>query len=264
MVNVGAAVATRRVVSRVGDGEGRARDRWTWWPSAAAARLALEQQQGAAPKILVAWREVVRGRWTASARLAVTGPSPAVDAAVARWTCSGCKLGCTSMHASIASLTRARVSPAARSRPRAGDTPAPPAAPATAPRGARQPRRSTIRLGDADFLIGGFLDATAIVRSTNVGSGPATTFATIPLGNTPQGHLHETRFSSQTSRLNLLVTTKVGSAAVKASVEIDFLGNGPANAFVYRELARAAAPPRAGRSTAAASSTSPAARHGPC
>lgn len=90
----------------------------------------------------------------------------------------------------------------------------------------------TIHLGDADFLIGGFLDAMAIVRSTNVGSGPATTFGTIPFDNTPQGNLHETRFSSQTSRVNLLVTSKVGAAAVKGFLEIDFLGAGPANAFV--------------------------------
>ena len=102
-------------------------------------------------------------------------------------------------------------------------TPAPPP-PAASP--------LTIRVGETDLRIGGFVDATAIMRSTNVGSGPATTFSTIPLGNTPQGHLRETRLSSQTSRLNLLITSKVGSAAVKGFLEIDFLGNGPANAFV--------------------------------
>ena len=90
----------------------------------------------------------------------------------------------------------------------------------------------TIHLGDADFLIGGFIDAGAVVRSTNVGSGMATTFSTIPFENTPQGHLHETRLSSQSSRLNLLITTRVGGAAVKGFLEIDFLGAGPANAFV--------------------------------
>jgi hypothetical protein len=89
-----------------------------------------------------------------------------------------------------------------------------------------------IHIGDADFLIGGFLDALAIVRSTNVGSGPATTFASIPLGNTAQGQLHETRMSAQTSRVNLMVTSKVGSASVRGFLEIDFLGAGPANAFV--------------------------------
>ena len=90
----------------------------------------------------------------------------------------------------------------------------------------------TIRIGDADFLIGGFLDAMAIVRSTNVGSGAPTTFSTIPFENTAPGNLHETRLTSQTSRVNLLVTTKVGAASVRSFLEIDFLGGGPANAFV--------------------------------
>jgi hypothetical protein len=104
-------------------------------------------------------------------------------------------------------------------------TAAPPAQPAT-------PSPLTIRIGDAEVLPGGFIDALAIVRSTNVGSGPATTFATIPFDNTPQGNLHETRLSAQTSRLNVLGTTKVGDATVKGFFEIDFLGNNPGNAFV--------------------------------
>ena len=91
----------------------------------------------------------------------------------------------------------------------------------------------TIRIGDADILPGGFIEALAIVRSTNVGSGAATPIATIPFDNTPQGHLHETRLSAQTSRLNVLGTTKVGNATVKGFVEIDFLGNDAGNTFVY-------------------------------
>jgi len=91
----------------------------------------------------------------------------------------------------------------------------------------------TIKIGDAEILPGGFFDALAIVRSTNVGSGPATTFATIPFDNTPQGNLHEVRLSAQTSRLNALGTTKVGDATVKGFFEIDFLGNDAGNAFVY-------------------------------
>jgi hypothetical protein len=102
--------------------------------------------------------------------------------------------------------------------------PTPAQTPATSP--------LTIHLGDTDFLIGGFIDAGAVVRSTNVGSGLATTYSTIPFENTPQGHLHETRLSSQSTRLNLLMTTRVGSAAVKGFLEIDFLGAGPSNAFV--------------------------------
>lgn len=106
------------------------------------------------------------------------------------------------------------------------------AQPASAP--AQPPPSSplTIRLGDADFLIGGFLDAGAVVRSTNTGNGLPTAFGAIPFANTPQGHLHETRLSSQNSRVNLLVTKNVGSAAVRSFLEIDFGGAGPANAFV--------------------------------
>lgn len=104
---------------------------------------------------------------------------------------------------------------------------------AAAPPPQPPPSPLTIRIGDAELLPGGFLDALAIVRSTNVGSGPATTFATIPFENTPQGHLPETRLSAQTSRLNVLGTTKVGGATVKGFFEIDFLGNDAGNAFVY-------------------------------
>lgn len=85
----------------------------------------------------------------------------------------------------------------------------------------------TIHIGDADLLIGGFMDATSITRSTNHGSGIGTSFGTIPFANTPQGNLSETRFSTQNSRLSLQVTSKIGAAAVKGYVEADFLGNAP-------------------------------------
>jgi hypothetical protein len=84
-----------------------------------------------------------------------------------------------------------------------------------------------IHVGDADLLIGGFMDATAIMRSTNHGSGIGTSFGTIPFSNTPQGNLSETRFSTQNSRLTLMATSKVGSANVKGYLEADFLGNPP-------------------------------------
>jgi hypothetical protein len=95
------------------------------------------------------------------------------------------------------------------------------------------PAPLTIRLGNVDFRFGGFLDAEAVVRSTNVGSGLGTTFGTIPFENTPQGNLSETRLTAQGSRFNLLVSTTLGSGTLKGFVEIDFLGNGPGNAFVY-------------------------------
>ena len=95
------------------------------------------------------------------------------------------------------------------------------------------PSPLTIRVGETDFRIGGFLDAAAVTRSTNTGNGLATAFGAIPFDNTPQGNLHETRLSAQSSRLNLMVTTKFGGADVRSFLEIDFFGNGPANAFVW-------------------------------
>ena len=87
-----------------------------------------------------------------------------------------------------------------------------------------------IHIGDADLLIGGFMDATVITRSTNPGSGIGTSFGSIPfstVANVPQaaGNLSETRFSAQNSRLTLQATSKVGSASLKGYLEADFLGN---------------------------------------
>jgi hypothetical protein len=84
-----------------------------------------------------------------------------------------------------------------------------------------------IHVGDADLLFGGFLDATAIRRDANTGSGLGTSFGTIPFGNTVQGHMNDTQFSSQNSRLTLQATSKVGTADLKGSLEVDFLGNAP-------------------------------------
>lgn len=71
------------------------------------------------------------------------------------------------------------------------------------------------------------MDATAVMRSTNHGSGIGTSFGTIPFSNTPQGNLSETRFSTQNSRLTLQATSKVGKANLKGYLEADFLGNPP-------------------------------------
>lgn len=92
-----------------------------------------------------------------------------------------------------------------------------------------------IHVGDADLLIGGFLDAMAVSRSTNTGNGIATNFGNIPFKtatsgapNAP-GNLSETRFSAQNSRLSLQATSKMGAANVKGYVEVDFLGNTSTN-----------------------------------
>jgi hypothetical protein len=92
-----------------------------------------------------------------------------------------------------------------------------------------------IHVGDADLLIGGFMDMTVITRSTNTGNGIATSFGSIPFETTtagapnPAGNLSETRFSAQNSRLTLQGTSKVGSASLKGYLEVDFLGNTSTN-----------------------------------
>ncbi len=90
----------------------------------------------------------------------------------------------------------------------------------------------TLRIGDADFTIGGFVDATAFFRTTNLGSGIGTSFGAIPFSNSTAGHLTETRFSAQNSRFSLMATSKVGANDVKGYMETDFLGFQPNNAFV--------------------------------
>jgi hypothetical protein len=105
------------------------------------------------------------------------------------------------------------------------------AAPQDAP--VQQPDSNTpssplaIHVGDADLLFGGFIDAAAIRRTTNTGSGLGTSFGTIPLDNTVQGHMNDTQLSSQNSRLSLQATSKAGRADLKAALEVDFLGNAP-------------------------------------
>lgn len=98
-------------------------------------------------------------------------------------------------------------------------TPAAPPATPTSP--------LTIHVGDADLLIGGFLDAMFVTRSTATGNGIATSFGTIPFGNTPQGNLSEMKMSAQNSRLSLQATSALGSMNLKGYVEVDFTGNAP-------------------------------------
>jgi len=91
----------------------------------------------------------------------------------------------------------------------------------------------SFKIGSAEFTPGGFLDFTALYRSTNVGSGIATAFGSIPFNNQlPQGGLSETRLSGQYSRLSLTVDTRLtDSTSLTGYVETDFLGFQPANAY---------------------------------
>src|SRR5882762_1292054 len=91
----------------------------------------------------------------------------------------------------------------------------------------------SFKIGSADFTPGGFLDFTTFFRSTNVGSGIATAFGSIPFSNQlPQGRLSETRLSAQYSRLSLKVDAHLtDSTAITGYMESDFLGFQPANAY---------------------------------
>jgi hypothetical protein len=89
----------------------------------------------------------------------------------------------------------------------------------------------SFRIGGAEFTPGGFVDLSAIFRSTNVASGIGTSFGAIPFNNTAQGQLSEVRFTSQLSRLSLKVTDQFGANNVTGYMEMDFNGNDAANAF---------------------------------
>jgi hypothetical protein len=99
--------------------------------------------------------------------------------------------------------------------------------------GAEKPSPLFFRIGSAKFTPGGFVDFTSIFRSTNVGSGIGTSFASIPYNNTlPAARLTESRFSPQNSRLFLKVEAPISeSTSATGYVEGDFLGFQPPNAF---------------------------------
>jgi hypothetical protein len=87
-----------------------------------------------------------------------------------------------------------------------------------------------IHIGDADLLIGGFMDMTTITRSVATGNGIGTNFSNFPFSSSAAGpnavaNMPETRFSAQNSRITLQATSKVGSASLKGYLEADFLGN---------------------------------------
>ena len=90
----------------------------------------------------------------------------------------------------------------------------------------------SFRIGGAEFTPGGFMDFTAIFRSTNTGNPGGTNFFAIPFSNTVAGHLTETRFTASNSRVNLKATSKFGGNDVTGFFEMDFLGNDAANVFV--------------------------------
>lgn len=89
-----------------------------------------------------------------------------------------------------------------------------------------------IRLGRVLLTPGGWVDLTAIYRTTDVGSGLGTSFASIPYSNTVAGGLSETRFTAQSSRISFRADEDFGKTKVFGYAEADFNGYLPSNAYV--------------------------------
>jgi hypothetical protein len=90
---------------------------------------------------------------------------------------------------------------------------------------ARPSNPMSFRIGGADFTPFGFVDLTGYYRTTDVGSGVGTNFASIPYSNTSPGQLSETRLTAQNSRLGLKVDSTIDDVQALGYVETDFLGN---------------------------------------
>ncbi len=91
----------------------------------------------------------------------------------------------------------------------------------------------SFKIGSAEFAPGGFMDFATVWRSTNIGSGVATSFAAVPMGNTVAGRMQEFRSSAANSRLTLTITENPAkNLAVTGYVEADFSGNQPASMYV--------------------------------
>jgi hypothetical protein len=91
----------------------------------------------------------------------------------------------------------------------------------------------SFHIGGADFTPGGFMDFSTAWRSTNIGSGVATSFAGVPFSNTAAGRMDEFRSSAANSRITLTVTDNPSpNLAVTGYVEADFTGNQPTSLYV--------------------------------
>jgi len=90
-----------------------------------------------------------------------------------------------------------------------------------------------LKIGSATITPIGFMDFTAVWRSTAAGSGIGTNFASIPYGNNIyQTSLSEFRLSMQNSRIGFRIDANVKKAHVIGYMEADFLGNNPGNVDV--------------------------------
>lgn len=93
------------------------------------------------------------------------------------------------------------------------------------------PSPLSISIGNSTLTPLGFVDATYFLRSTAVGSGIGTNFGGIPFNNVANGHLSETNFSAQNSRLGFRVDSTFMGWKVLGYLEADFLFNNNANSY---------------------------------
>ena len=95
------------------------------------------------------------------------------------------------------------------------------------------PSPFSFRIGGADFAPGGFMDFATAWRSRNVGSGVATSFASVPYANSAAGRMPEFRSSAANSRMTLTITeTPTKNMTLTGYLEGDFSGNQPSSLYV--------------------------------
>ena len=82
-------------------------------------------------------------------------------------------------------------------------------------------------IGNERFSLkaGGFVEATAMLRSRNQNADVGETFGNVPLDGTGNSSLSSFRMSSRHSRLSLLAKAKTARATVTGYFEGDFLGS---------------------------------------
>jgi len=97
-----------------------------------------------------------------------------------------------------------------------------------------KPEGPPIVAGATEIRISGYLGVTGIYRTVANGGGPATTFGSIPYGDTADGNLSETRLTAQSSRLSIRVNAAPSPdrATLAGYFEMDFAGSVPGNVAV--------------------------------
>jgi hypothetical protein len=98
--------------------------------------------------------------------------------------------------------------------------------------GIEPPAPLSLKIGHSFLTPVGFIDVTYVGRTTNVGSGIGTNFASIPFNNVPQGHLTDGFLSLQNSRIGARFDSIFKGVKLLGYWESDFLGAQPTNVLV--------------------------------